>query len=68
MPADLTCGPAVALYDGLSLEDTVAELLRKETETGNERWTRLAVQLDGEPQARMLPFHQLADCFVRPIR
>jgi hypothetical protein len=50
------------------LEDTLAELLRKETETGNVRWTRLAAQLDGEPQLRRLPFQQLADCFVRPIR
>ena len=64
----MTCGPAVALYNALSLEDTVAELLRKETEAGNVRWTRLAAQFDGEPQLRRLLLHKLADCFVRPIR
>lgn len=54
----MTCVPAVARYNALSLEDTVTELLRKETETGNAR----------EPQARQLPLNQMADCFVRTIR
>jgi hypothetical protein len=58
----------VAVYNALFLEDTVTELLRKETETGDVRWTRLAAQLDGEPQLGRLPLHQLADRFVRPIQ
>jgi len=40
------------------LEDTVTELFREETETGNAR----------ERQARQLPLHQMADGFVRTIR
>ena len=46
----------------------MAELLRKETEVGSTRCERLVVRLDGELQARRLPFYQRADGFVRPIR
>jgi len=46
----------------------MTELSRKETETGNVGGARLVVRLDGEPQARQLPLHQLAGCFVHPIR